>query len=72
MDIRSELNGTVLDILVRAGQEVPPNTELMLIESMKMEIPITTDRAVSVISIAVEIGQSVQADELLAVVEALT
>ena len=38
--IHSEITGTVWKILVSEGDQVADETELMILESMKMEIPV--------------------------------
>lgn len=42
---RSEVAGSVWKILAEVGQRVEAGDTIMLIESMKMEIPVTADEA---------------------------
>lgn len=67
-EIRSPTVGRVLEVLVAVGDSVRTGDELLVIESMKMEIPVTSARDGAVKEIRVEVGAQVQADDLLAVV----
>jgi pyruvate carboxylase subunit B len=40
-DIRAEISGTVISVLVKVGDTVAEGDELAFIEAMKMEIPVT-------------------------------
>lgn len=52
--ILSDLNASVWRILVAEGQSVGAGETLMLLESMKMEIPITAPHAGSIHAILVQ------------------
>jgi biotin carboxyl carrier protein len=60
---------TVFEILVEAGDEVQEEDELVLLESMKMQIPVPAPRAGKVASIDVAQGDSIQEDDLLLTLE---
>lgn len=53
LEVKSEVSGSVWKIEVAAGQTVADGDVLMLIESMKMEIPIIAEAAGTVVSILV-------------------
>ena len=40
VDVAAPMAGSVWEILVKAGQSVAEGDELMILESMKMEIPV--------------------------------
>jgi acetyl-CoA carboxylase biotin carboxyl carrier protein len=61
--------GTVFQILVANDDVVSEGDELIILESMKMEIPIEAPTAGTVASIAVEEGQSVQEGDRLLTLE---
>jgi biotin carboxyl carrier protein len=63
--VRSPGVGKVIEILVTVGVQVAAGDEVIVIESMKMEIPVTAPRAGRVAVIAVAPGDQVQADDLL-------
>lgn len=69
MEVRSEIYATVSKIEVAEGAEVAADDVLMILESMKMEIPVTAPAAGRVRSIAVAEGSSVEEDDLLAVLD---
>ena len=56
-------------IIVTEGQQVGADETLMILESMKMEIPITAPTAGRVAKIHVKEGQTVQEGEVLADLE---
>ena len=66
MQVRAELAGNLWKILVRVGQRVAADETLMILESMKMEIPVTSPRAGTVRRILTLEGQAVQEGDPLA------
>jgi acetyl-CoA carboxylase biotin carboxyl carrier protein len=69
MEIAAELVGCLWKIVTRVGQTVEEDDTLMIIESMKMEIPVTTPVSGTVTRILVSEGEVVQEGQILAVVE---
>ena len=69
MDVRSEIYAIVSKIEVTPGAEVAAEDILMILESMKMEVPVTAPVAGRVRSIAVVEGANVQEDDLLVVLD---
>jgi len=67
--IAAELVGTVLKVVVQEGEDVAPGDTIVLLESMKMEIPVLTEFAGVVKDVAVHEGDTVQEGDVLAVVE---
>jgi biotin carboxyl carrier protein len=63
--VRSPGVGKVLEVLVAVGATVATGEELLVIESMKMEIPLTAPRPGTVAAIAVAAGDQVQEGDLL-------
>jgi len=59
IDILSEMTGTVWKILVGLGQEVAEGDTVILIEAMKMEIPVVALEGGSVSEILVKEGDMV-------------
>ena len=64
-DVRAPMAGTVLEVLVAPGDAIALGDELLILESMKMEIPVEAEDAGTVATIAVEPGQPVQEDDVL-------
>jgi acetyl-CoA carboxylase biotin carboxyl carrier protein len=65
MQIESTVSGTVLQVLVAPGDEVSIDQEVMIIESMKMEIPIASETAGTVDAILVEAADVVEEGAVL-------
>ena len=65
MQIRAELAGNLWKIVVSEGQQVGADETLMILESMKMEIPINAPVAGRVTKIHAREGASVQEGQLL-------
>ncbi len=69
MQIKAELAGNLWKIVVREGQQVGADETLMILESMKMEIPVNAPVAGRVTKIHAKEGQTVQEGQLLADVD---
>ncbi len=69
MQVKAELTGNLWKIVVREGQQVGAEEPLMILESMKMEIPVNAPQAGRVTKIHVREGQTVQEGQLLAEVD---
>jgi acetyl-CoA carboxylase biotin carboxyl carrier protein len=59
----------VLHVLVTEGDRVSAGDTLVMLESMKMEIPVIAEEAGLVTKIHVAEGEVIQEDDLIAVVE---
>ena len=66
MQFKAGLTGNLWKVVVKEGQEVAADETLMILESMKMEIPVTAPKAGRVTHIHVKEGQTVQEGQLLA------
>jgi acetyl-CoA carboxylase biotin carboxyl carrier protein len=66
--VYAEMVANVLSISVAAGDTVEPGTILLLLESMKMEIPVLCEAGGTVAEVKVEPGDVVQEGDLLVVV----
>lgn len=69
LQAKSEVSGFVWKIETAPGQRVAKGDTLILIESMKMEIPVVADADGVVVSIAVEEGAAVDEGSTVAVLE---
>ena len=67
--VRAEMVANVLSVAVREGETVEPGQTLLLLESMKMEIPVVPETRGSVRRVAVTAGDVVQEGDLLVVLE---
>jgi biotin carboxyl carrier protein len=57
--------GTVLSIGVATGDEVVPQQRLVVLEAMKMEMPVLAPFAATVLAVHVEPGDQVAAGSVL-------
>jgi len=65
VQIKAELAGNLWKIVVREGQPVQADETLMILESMKMEIPVTAPSAGRVTKIHVREGDNLHEGQLL-------
>lgn len=65
----AELTGNLWKVVVQEGQQVEMDETLMILESMKMEIPVTAPKAGRVSRILVKEGQPVQEGQALAEID---
>jgi biotin carboxyl carrier protein len=68
-EIRAEMVANVWKIVIAAGDAVEEGDTLMIMESMKMEIPVLTESGGTVVQLAVTEGDVVQEGDLLATIE---
>ncbi len=69
MEVRAEMVANVWQVRAEVGQEVAEGDELVVLESMKMEIPVFAPHAGRVKAIHVSPDQVVQEGDLIAEVE---
>jgi biotin carboxyl carrier protein len=69
LEARSEVSGFVWKVEVASGQRVAKGDTLVLIESMKMEIPIIAEAQGVVLAITVEEGAAVNEGSTVAILE---
>lgn len=61
--------GTVLNIFATVGDQVNIGQEVLMLESMKMEIPIESGVEGTVLEVKVNVGDFVNEDDVLFVLE---
>jgi len=69
-EVASELVANVLQVLVEVGQPVAEGDELVMLESMKMEIPVLAPHGGTVAAIRTAVGDVVQDGDVMVVVQA--
>jgi biotin carboxyl carrier protein len=67
--ILSPMPGKVIRVLVAAGDEVSPGQGVIVVEAMKMQNELKSNRAGRVLSVSAKEGATVTAGELLARIE---
>ena len=68
-EIRAEMVANVWRVLVSEGDQVEDGDTLVILESMKMEIPVLAENTGVVSKLHVAEGDVVQEDELIAVID---
>ena len=67
--VRAELPGTVTDVVAAAGTVVQGGAALVLLDSMKMEIPVLAPLTGTVRRVVVAPGDRLQQGDLVAVLD---
>ncbi|CAI7976334.1 Biotinylated protein TB7.3 [Frankia sp. Hr75.2] len=68
-EVRAEMVANVWKVVVGVGDSVAAGDALVILDSMKMEIPVISEEGGTVASIAVNEGDVVQDGDLIAVVD---
>jgi biotin carboxyl carrier protein len=68
-DVVAEMVANVLRVAVSPGERVDVGDTVVLLESMKMEIPVLAERAGTVSAVKVGEGDVVQEGDVLATIE---
>jgi acetyl-CoA carboxylase biotin carboxyl carrier protein len=68
-DVKAHITGVVFQITSKVGDSIAEGDPVIVLESMKMEIPVEAPRAGRVREIIVAEGQTVQEGDTIAVLE---
>ena len=68
-EVEAHITGTVWKIECEVGDEIDEGDTVVILESMKMEMPVEAEDAGTVKAINCEEGQSVQEGDVLVVLE---
>jgi len=68
-DITAPMNGKVIDLKVNVGDTVSEGDEVVILEAMKMELPVVANGSGTVKEIKCNKGDAVEADAVLMVLE---
>jgi len=66
-DVLMPMNGKVIDIKVKVGDSVEEDAEIVIIEAMKMELPVVAPESGTVQEMKAKVGESYQTGDVLAV-----
>ena len=69
MQVKAHITGTVWKIEVKVGEEVEEDDTLVILESMKMEMPVEAPVDGTVQEILIEEGQAVEEGQPLVILE---
>ncbi|MFD1599070.1 biotin/lipoyl-containing protein, partial [Halobellus rarus] len=67
--VSAEMQGTILSVGVEEGEEVAAGDVVCVLEAMKMENDVVTERGGTVTQVLIEEGDSVDMDDVLVVLE---
>ncbi|MGH7925332.1 MAG: acetyl-CoA carboxylase biotin carboxyl carrier protein subunit [Candidatus Binatus sp.] len=70
MDIKSPAVGKVIRLSVESGAQVARGDEVMVIESMKVEIPVKAPAGGRIVAFRVKAGDQIQRNSVLAILDA--
>jgi acetyl-CoA carboxylase biotin carboxyl carrier protein len=68
-EVRAEMVANVWKVVAAEGESVADGDTLVILESMKMEIPVLAEEAGTLTRLAVAEGDVVQEGDLIAVIE---
>lgn len=68
-EARSEITGSVWKVLKKLGEAVTAGDELVIIESMKMEIPLIAEEDGTVVEVCFEEGSPVAEGDTVVIIE---
>ncbi len=69
LEVESEVTGNVWKVEVKAGARVDEGDVLLVLESMKMEIPVEAPEPGTVAEVLVAVEDAVQEDQVVAVLD---
>lgn len=67
--VRAEMVASIHSIVAQVGDAVGPTDPLVILESMKMEIPVLAERAGTVTEVSVSVGDVVREGDVIAIVD---
>ena len=68
-EVRAEVTGKLWKVEVAVGQKVDPNEPLMIVESMKMEIPVVSEIGGTVVELRAAEGDPIEDGQVVAILE---
>ena len=69
IEVKTQMTGNVWKIVVAEGQQVEEDQEVLILESMKMEIPVLSPEDGKVIELKVKEGEFVSEGDVIAILE---
>lgn len=68
-EVTMPMNGKVIAVKVEVGQTVAEDDEMVIIEAMKMELPVVATAGGAVKEMKAKVGESYQVGDVLAIIE---
>lgn len=69
VEILAPMPGTIIEVLIKAGDKVSVDDELIILESMKMENPICATADGTITEVKIEEEDTVVVNQVLAILE---
>lgn len=69
IDITAPMGGKVIEVKVKVGDKVNEDDEVIILEAMKMELPVVATGSGTVKEVRCKEGDAVEADTVLVVLE---
>ena len=69
LEVESEVTGNVWKVEVEAGAQVEEGDVLLILESMKMEIPVEAPQGGTVAEVLVAVEDAVSEDQVVAILD---
>ena len=69
LKVKSEVHGNVWKVTAKVGDRVPADEPIVILESMKMEIPVAASKEGTLLELLVAEGQAVEEGQVVAVLE---
>ena len=69
MEVKSQIKAIVWKVVKKVNDNVAVDEEIIILESMKMEIPITSEISGTIKSIEVKEGDEIDEGQVVAIVE---
>ena len=70
VEVPSPMSGSIFELLVSAGDAVTEGQEILVLDSMKMEIPVESPTAGTVSEVRVVVGDAIDEGHVLVTIEA--
>ena len=67
--IAAMMAGTVIEVLVKVGDQISDGQDIVLLESMKMQLPVQSEHAGKIKEVKVASGDFVNEGDALAILE---
>lgn len=67
--VAANMAGTVINVLVQVGDEISAGQDVVVLESMKMEVPVQAEVSGKVVEVKANIGDFVNEGDILVSVE---
>ena len=68
-DVTAPMGGKVIDVKVKVGDAINEGDEVLILEAMKMELPVVANESGTVKEVKCNKGDAVEAEAVLVVIE---